>query len=125
MSGEELARRKRVYLGSYLGLLLGWIGLLIIGAAVALALRELHLYKATSYQLCYWAAVVVGATAALYAIIMFAVTWSYARALEVHFLPSLAFAIWGAMPVCNIFPLILLVILSTRRIQRTEAGEAQ
>ncbi len=121
---EDIARRGRAYLGSYLGLLLGWLGLLLIAAGVALGLRELHVYSATWHLLLYWGAVAVAGTAVVYAVIMFAVTWSFSRALGVHFLPAMAFAIWGAIPGCNVIPLILLLILAARH-GRSASGDAQ
>ncbi|MGE5527821.1 MAG: hypothetical protein ACM3X6_01585 [Patescibacteria group bacterium] len=115
MSGEETAKRKQSYLGSYLGLLLGWLGLLVIAAGVIGGLLGLGIIHATKRELIYWGTFALGCSAIVYGIIMFALTWSFARRLDVHFLPSLAFAIWGAIPVGNVLPLLLLLFLASRR----------
>lgn len=115
MTDEDIIRRKKGFIGSYFGLLMGWAGLLVIAAGIAYGLRELKVYSATIAQLSYWGLVVAGATAILYAAIMFAMTWSFARAIGSQFLPALAFAIWGMVPVLNLLPFALLIFLANRR----------
>ncbi|MGE5598075.1 MAG: hypothetical protein ACM3XS_01685 [Bacteroidota bacterium] len=122
MSTEELLRRKRAFTGSYFGLLLGWIGILLIAAGVVLGLRELDVFSATRHQLIYWGELALAGTAVLYGLTMFAMTWSFARFLNVNFLPALAFAIWGMIPLCNAIPLVLLLVLAARQAQEPSAG---
>ena len=121
---EEFVHRRKAFIGSYFGLLLGWFGLLLIAAGIAYALRELHVYQASWTVLRYWGAVAVAGTAAVYAIVMFALTWSFSRGIEVSFLPALAFAIWGAIPVVNVLPFVLLLLLASRRNGEAPAAEA-
>ena len=89
---------------------------------MVLALRELEVFSATRQQLLYWGEWALGATAALDGLIMFGLTWSFARFLDVNFLPALAFAIWGMIPFCNAVPLVLLLILAARQIREPSAG---
>ncbi len=112
---EELVHRRKAFVGSYFGLFLGWLGLLAIAAGIAYVLRELHAYQASWPAIRYWGAVTLAGTAGVYAIIMFALTWSFARGINVSFLPALAFAIWGAIPVVNVLPFVLLLLLAARR----------
>jgi len=124
MTDEDIMRRRKGFIGSYFGLFLGWLGLLVIAAGVALALRELKVYTASLAVLRYWGTVVLGGTAVLYALTMFAMTWSFARSIGVQFLPALAFAVWGMIPVCNVLPFLLLIFLAGRRAGSASPGAA-
>ena len=115
MSIEEITRRRQGYLGSYFGLLFGWLGLIVIAAGVTFALREFGVFSAHMHTLIYWGAIAIGCSAVVYGAIMFAVTWSFARMLSVQFLAAMSFSIWAAIPICNIIPLFLLVLLASRR----------
>jgi hypothetical protein len=126
LNNEGVIQRKRGFLGSYVGLLLGWFGVLIITAGVCLTLRELEVFSASKVELWYWGKVILATTAAIYAVVMFAMTWSFARAISVQFLPAMAFAIWGAIPIGNLLSLAILMILASRREEKpTKKGEAQ
>lgn len=120
---EEFVHRRKAFIGSYFGLLLGWFGLVLIAAGIAYGLRELHVYQASWPVLRYWGAVALAGTAAIYAIIMFALNWSFSRGINVSFLPALAFAIWGAIPVINVLPFALLLLLATRRNDEAPPAE--
>ena len=124
MMTEDVAGNRRAYFGSYFGLLLGWIGLLVIAAGMALALRELKVYAAAWHVLRYWASAAVAATAGIYAVAMFVLTFSFARRIDVQILPALAFAVWGAIPALNLLPFVLLLLLAARRGGRTPAAAA-
>lgn len=132
MENEVIQGRKRGFIQSYVGLFFGWLGLLVIAAGVAMALRELKVYGAPWEQIVYWAKVAIGGTAAVYAVVMFALSWSFARSIGIQFLPAMAFAIWGMIPILNFIPVIILIILAgprgeffktkTRRSSSTAAG---
>lgn len=112
MSNHGSERVYHGFIGSYLGLLFGWIGLLAIVGGVVLGLREIKVFAASWATLIYWGKVVLGGTAVVYALAMFMMTFVFARRIQIHVLPSMAFAIWGAIPVGNLVPVIILLIIA-------------
>lgn len=124
MSEEQVAHGKKVFLGSYFGLFLGWLGLLAIAAGVTLALRGLDVFSASRKQLIYWGSIALGGSGVVYGLTMFAMTWSFARRrLGVHFLPAAAFAVWGAIPICNLMPVLILAWMAKKEARPSKEHE--
>lgn len=115
MENEEIQGRKKRFIQSYVGLFFGWLGILVIAAGVALGLRELRVYGASWSEMIYWAKIAGAGTAAIYAMVMFALSWSFARSIGIQFLPAMAFAIWGMIPIVNLIPVVILAILAGPR----------
>ncbi len=120
MATEDILRRRSSFLGSFLGLFLSWLGILAIIAGIAWALKELGIFTASWHTLKEWGLYILAITAGIYAVSMFAITWSFTRFLGIQFLMAAAFAIWCMIPVFNIIPMVLLIFIASRQIGKTD-----
>jgi len=107
MSG--MARCYQRYVASFFGLFLSWIGVIAIAAGIVAVLRGLQLFPAQLEQLFFWGKLALLGSVVVYGVIMFAMTWSFARSVGLSYLPALAYSVWSVIPLLNLIPLGILV----------------